>query len=94
MAAADQCNGDGALELGVLTVPTPAVDPRGWWKFTGLLPLLIGRGGRFLSAGWSDGPTPLDPERGKDEEVEGEESSPVTGLAVRIVTPEVVVSAR
>jgi hypothetical protein len=93
VAVVVQCKGagDGALELGVLDVPTPPVDPR-WWKPTGLPSLLDGRGGRFLSEVWcgtADEPPPLELERGKDDAVEGEESSPPVGLAM-----EKVLSAR
>ena len=86
-----QCNGDGALELGVLGVPAALVIPRwGWWELTGLLSLLDGMGGKLLSAAWCGiaDRAPLDPERGKDDTVEGEESSPVIGLAMAVVDPD------
>ena len=43
-------DGDGALELDALAVPTTAAPAPRWWKLTGLPSLLNEGGGRLLSA--------------------------------------------
>lgn len=83
--------GDGALELGVLGVPAAPVIPRwGWWELTGLPSLLDGMGGKLLSAPWCGiaDRALLEPERVKDDTVDGEDSSPVIGLAMAVVDPD------
>jgi hypothetical protein len=86
-----QCDGDGALELGVLGVPATPVIPRwGWWELTGLLSLLDGMGGILLSAAWCGmaDRALLDPERVKEDTVEGEDPSTVIGLAMAVEDPD------